>query len=338
MASTMVDTELRKVRDGPGVGAIGTENTETETERGWAIRPQIAARSLRWFYAGVFALAWTGWWPIAAGAMGWLPLNLSWWGGIGPLAPTLVGIAVASREGGVAAVRDMLQRLFRWRVGVGWYALALLLRAGVGLLAIALVAFSTGSPLRFGAIDLSSIVGLTTAVLVFNFAEEIGWTGFAYPRLRCLFGPLTVGVIVGVVASVWHLPFWLAGNPDFPLLLGLLPVYVLPSALITVWLLEHTQQSVLISTLSHLATNVTMTALLLVPQGPADVPVYLVYALLLWIVAAAMVIAERWLAPLRVAATSAPSLTWTPIGRGSPRNHGAFQESIRKELTHDNAC
>jgi hypothetical protein len=87
----------------------------------------------------------------------------------------------------------------------------------------------------------------------------------------------------------------------------------MPSALITVWLLEHTQQSVLISALSHLATNVSMTTLVLVPQGPADVLVYIVYALLLWIVAAAIVIAEGWLTRSRVAATSCSAAASTHV-------------------------
>src|SRR5688500_372576 len=91
-----------------------------------AADPRAVMRSLRWFYGGVFAVAWIGWWPMAAGALGWLPLNLAWWGGVGALAPTVVGIAVAYREGRGAGVRDMLGRLARWRVGAGWYALALL--------------------------------------------------------------------------------------------------------------------------------------------------------------------------------------------------------------------
>lgn len=296
------------VADGAGGGArVNGSATFTDFKQ-----PQDRAcleHSLRWFYGGVFALAWIGWWPMAAGALGWLPLNISWWGGVGALAPTLVGLVVAGRENGAAGVRDMLARLGRWRVGVGWYALALLLRAGLGLLAVALVALISGAPARLGATDPGSVLGLTAALLVFNLAEEIGWTGFAYPRLRCLFGPLTVALIIGIVASVWHLPFWLAGNPSFPLVLGLLPVYVFPSAVLTVWLLEHTRQSVLISALSHVATNVTMTALLLVPQGTADVPVYALYALLLWIVAAAVVLEEHWIPWLRADANSHMAVT-----------------------------
>jgi membrane protease YdiL (CAAX protease family) len=257
--------------------------------------PRAVMRSLRWFYAGVFAVAWIGWWPMAAGSLGWLRLNLAWWGGVGALSPTVVGIAVAYREGRGAGVRGMFSRLGRWRVGAGWYTLALLLRAGLGFVAVGAVALGMPAPVRLGDTAPAALVGLMLALLVFNVAEEIGWTGFAYPRLRRLFGPLEVGVIVGLVAILWHLPFWLAGKPTFPLLLVPLPVYVLPSALLTVWLLEHTRQSVLISALSHLATNVTMTTLLLVPQVLADVPVYLVYASLLWLVAAAVVMHSGWL-------------------------------------------
>jgi uncharacterized protein len=56
---------------------------------------------------------------------------------------------------------------------------------------------------------LSSVVtGLMVATL-----EELGWTGFAIPRLRLGFSALTTGLIVGLMWGAWHFPmFWEPGS------------------------------------------------------------------------------------------------------------------------------
>jgi hypothetical protein len=38
-----------------------------------------------------------------------------------------------------------------------------------------------------------------------GFFEELGWTGFATPRLRLRHGFLATGLIVGVPWGAWHL-------------------------------------------------------------------------------------------------------------------------------------
>ena len=63
------------------------------------------------------------------------------------------------------------------------------------------------------------VVGLVTGIF-----EELGWTGFAIPRLRLRYGVLTTGLIVGVLWGAWHfLIFWEAT------LSGALPAGPLPA-------------------------------------------------------------------------------------------------------------
>ena len=52
------------------------------------------------------------------------------------------------------------------------------------------------------------LAGLTTVL------EEVGWTGFAVPRLRLRYGVITTGLIVGVLWGAWHLlqGLWISGT------------------------------------------------------------------------------------------------------------------------------
>ncbi|MGH2460367.1 MAG: CPBP family intramembrane glutamic endopeptidase, partial [Chloroflexota bacterium] len=36
--------------------------------------------------------------------------------------------------------------------------------------------------------------------------EETGWMGYAFPKLRATHGPMTAGILLGVLWGFWHLP------------------------------------------------------------------------------------------------------------------------------------
>ncbi|HKD76423.1 MAG TPA: hypothetical protein VKB76_13050, partial [Ktedonobacterales bacterium] len=98
----------------------------------------------------------------------------------GPSIASIVMTGVASSRPGY---RDLLRRLSTWRVGVGWYALALLLAplVSVGLS----YAMSVFSPEFLPSIVTTAdptgilVIGLIAGLLGGGFLEELGWTGFA---------------------------------------------------------------------------------------------------------------------------------------------------------------
>ena len=98
-----------------------------------------------------------------------------------------------------------------------WYAVALLTAPLVTILT--LLALSLTSPAFVPAIitaeDKASLLlsGIAVGLIVPVF-EELGWTGFATPRLRLRHGVLGTGLIMGLLWGAWHLPLF-AGSASF---------------------------------------------------------------------------------------------------------------------------
>ena len=234
----------------------------------------------------------------------------------GGLIYALAAIVVIALASGRVGLRDLRSRLFRWRVGVRWYAVALLTAPLVETAILG--AFSlTSKDLLPGIITadhkVSLLVAGLLAVLVIPFFEEIGWTGFATAELSKRHGVLATGLIVGLPWGVLHLPIYAAtatGGVPLALYMPVMAFAVLlPYRVLMVWVYDHTQ-SVLIAVLMHLSISVYAFVL---PASPAMVGVpdlifNLVFGATLWVIVAAVAAADRRkLSPRKFDQLSAPS-------------------------------
>ena len=184
---------------------------------------------------------------------------------------------------GRSGFRQLASRLTRWRVEARWIAVALL--APPLLIMALLFGLSLVSPAFQPAIftaDNRLSVALTAVItgLIVGFFEELGWTGFAVPRLQKRYGLLQTGLIVGFVWGAWHfLPFWtentFAAMLPFALLLGQLFSWLPPYRIVMVWVYGRTN-SLLVSMLMHASLVASLSALV-----PADLDTT---SLLTWIV------------------------------------------------------
>jgi membrane protease YdiL (CAAX protease family) len=129
------------------------------------------------------------------------------------LGPTVAGLLMTGLAYGGAGFGELLSRLRRWRVGAGWHVIAIL--TAPGLVAVALLLLSLFSQAFVPGIVTSGdeltllVSGLVVGILVGIFGE-LGWTGFAVPRLRLRHGVLATGLIVGLVRGLWHMPLFTA--------------------------------------------------------------------------------------------------------------------------------
>jgi membrane protease YdiL (CAAX protease family) len=221
------------------------------------------------------------------------------------VGPSLAGVLLTGLVSGRAGLRELRSRLVRWRVAAGWYAVALL-TAPLSVMA-ALLALSLISPKFVPGIVTSDdktallLIGIFAGLMVGIF-EELGWTGFAIPRLRLRYGVLGTGLIVGLVWGTWHFPpfFWGSGTPSgagaVPLALYLLVLLFswLPAyRVLMVWVYDRTE-SLLVAILMHaslVASNAILVPLAL--GGVTSVAYDLVWAAVLWLVVAAVAVANH---------------------------------------------
>ena len=221
----------------------------------------MSKHPVAWFYILAFVISWLGWIPVAAGARGIAPFDNPYFQFLlilPAIGPALAAIIAARIVHGKAGIRDLLRPLFQWRVGAIWYILAVispvvLLMAGKVL--TGLLGFVVTQAQPQGNI-LPVVMGAFVMSLFSNPWEEIGWRGFALPRLQKRYNALFATLIVGVLWGLWHLPlfFWI-GNPmsDYPFVLWF--ISVVAGAFLYTWLYNSAKGSILIVTLFHVALN-----------------------------------------------------------------------------------
>jgi membrane protease YdiL (CAAX protease family) len=252
-------------------------------------------------------------WPGAGPVVGFFALafGLSWgvgavFKGVPIVAPdglfiggvSLAAVIVVAATEGRAGLGDLGHRLVRWRVGARWYAVLM----AVPILVVGAVVVLL--PLFGGALDWSRRPSVASMAVLLGFlvflplgapiGEEIGWRGYALPRLLSRCSALTASVVLGVVWAVWHLPVVLAD----PGLRVPAPFFlqVVPLSILFTWLFLRTSGSVFIAILFHAWFDLVLMYVAAM-VAPGD------YRLLWWLlcgvqgVAAGVVVAAGGLRP-----------------------------------------
>ena len=101
----------------------------------------------------------------------------------------------------------------------------------------------------------------------FQAGEEIGWRGFALPRLAERFGLSRASVVLGVIWGCWHLPqFFIRQADTYHQSFWVFVLGVTALSVILAWLWQRTGGSLLLTMLLHAAWNNSKD---LVPSGVA---------------------------------------------------------------------
>jgi membrane protease YdiL (CAAX protease family) len=209
------------------------------------------------------------------------------------LGPSFAGIFLTRRVDGREELRNLFARMRHVRFPLRWYSVVLIPPAMVLGVLYCLKTFV--SPVyaanRFW-------VGVSFGLLA-GFLEEIGWTGFAYPKLRQRFAVLPAAAILGLFWGLWHAPvidFLGAASPHGKALPAFFAAFVAVMAAMRVliaWFYQRTH-SVALAQLIHISS----TGALVVFSPPAASPAqeaswYALYAVALW----ALVITLLWVSP-----------------------------------------
>ncbi len=214
----------------------------------------------------VYGLTWPAMILDALGSHGLLPFRVPRLalGLLMAYQPTVAALIVTAAASGKAGVRALLGRLLVWRVGVGWYAIAILGFAVLCLLVVNLAGWFGGPDLptlsseftRFTGLQLAGVIPLVFLVRGLVNGEEIAWRGFALPRLQVKWNALSASLIVGFFWGLFHLPlFWTLGSSQSSASLpGFVGSTMALSVLFT-WIFNNTRGSVLMAYLFHASVN-----------------------------------------------------------------------------------
>jgi uncharacterized protein len=266
-------------------------STTTITPRPARTQSVVRRHPLISFFVLTYAVAWLLWAPLVIfrdripGLLGFVLVLL------GSLVPSTVGVLFVALLRGRSGVRTLFRRLLHARIGLRWY---------LAVLAVTMLApLAVGVTILFGG--ATPVVDNTIFGVLFLFAfsifpgsalgEELGWRGFALPRLQARHTALKSSLIIGILWGSWHLPLWLTGTESHPIsLYGPLVVAVIASSVICTWLYNNTRGSLLIIVLYHAAINLPITVLIS-PMGSQAAQPFLIYVALMVVAAAAVVIA-----------------------------------------------
>lgn len=175
---------------------------------------------------------------------------------LGTFAPSLSAILITALSRGEAGVRELLRPVLRWEVAGKYYVFALTYIVAIKLCAALMFRVTTGAWPRFGDLPIYLIPFAIAFSTPFQFGEEVGWRGFALPRMAQRLGLPLASLVLGVIWGVWHLPqFFVRGADSYGQSFWFFVAEVTGMSVTFAWLWMRTGRSLLLTMLLHAAIN-----------------------------------------------------------------------------------
>jgi membrane protease YdiL (CAAX protease family) len=217
-----------------------------------------------------------------------IPYTLAAWGIISgnwtaafvlaTFGPFVAGIIMANLTEGKAGLSRLRDSVIQWRVGWQWL---LFIFAGIPALVMLGIIIQPGTLAGFQGVTPVLLVSYPLNYVAIWFAgggldEEVGWRGFAWPRMQPRYGPLWGALLLGVVHCFWHLEEFLTpaqgGGPGtgwtpFVTNLPIFLLLVLSFTIIITWVFNHTRGSLFAVISAHASVDTPQAAL--IPLFPA---------------------------------------------------------------------
>jgi membrane protease YdiL (CAAX protease family) len=242
------------------------------------------------FFVLTYALSWIFWLPLVSlrdtipATQGLVLLIL------GSNVPSLLAIVLTAIVLGRESLRKLLGRPLIWRVDPRWYLVVVLGPAALAGGMVAFNAFVGGPALSFSMSLLGVMIPLAFSIFPGSaLGEEIGWRGYALPRLQARRSALSASLILGVIWAFYHLPLSFTGQAfRSPSLFVPFAISTIALSVILTWVYNSTGGSLLLVVLLHATANLPLTLLLEPLGGRAMLPFSLFVGLM--VVAAIVVV------------------------------------------------
>ncbi len=222
------------------------------------------------YFVLAYTISWVIWLPLYGTKLGLpqlpsIPLNHA----IGAWGPMLAAFFMTWWKGEKGALATLLQQCIR--TGAWWYALIALFSPFVlAVLAALIDHFQNGVPFNVSGLlhytefpELNIITFFLYNLAFFGVGEEIGWRGYALPRLQIKMNALSAALFLTIFWALWHWPLFLY-RPGY-MSMGVAGVVgwvlsLLTGSVLLSWLYNSTKAGILTCAIFHSTIDVAFTA------------------------------------------------------------------------------
>jgi membrane protease YdiL (CAAX protease family) len=207
------------------------------------------------YFILAYAISWAIGIPLALAKQGIIqPIFPQWFHYFVAYGPMISALILTWATQGPPGTKELWRRITSWRVGGVWWLVSLS-PVIIGFALVLVLNLLTKNKVTFvqlGEVHFLPSLGIGALflwILTFGFGEEIGWRGYALPRLQKDFNALIATTILTVFWALWHLPqFFYLFNPSIAVgwVIGLFA-----GAIVFTWLLNSTEGSILIVAIWH---------------------------------------------------------------------------------------
>ncbi|MFX1295129.1 MAG: type II CAAX prenyl endopeptidase Rce1 family protein [Promethearchaeota archaeon] len=201
--------------------------------------------------------------PLVLTGLGILSVNIIWHA-LGAFGPTIAAILVTYISQGKDGLVKLKERCFKWRVKWIWVIIVIFGPFALFGLGILINFLFTRIWFDFYAFIVENGLVTVGAVLAwvwvnafaYGIFEEIGWRGFALPRLQQKYIAIRATTILWIFWGLWHIPMFFYKLPLAMAPLWALGMYI--GAIIMTFIFNSTQGSVLMGIFFHITNNIVM--------------------------------------------------------------------------------
>lgn len=230
----------------------------------------VNIKSLLIFFGLAYLISWLIWLPLYGHLLGLtnlptIPFNHA----IGGLGPLMASFLTTFFFSGSSGVKNLMAKCFQ--IGPLKYLAIALFSPFILVFVASLISLLTHkTPINISGIltskefpHWSMLTFFIYNLTFFGFGEEVGWRGFALPRLLHISNALTASILLTLFWALWHLPlfFYRPGytTMEWTGILGWVFSLLTGSILLT-WLYNSSRASILICAVFHSTIDIAFTA------------------------------------------------------------------------------
>ena len=227
-------------------------------------------KQLLTYFGLAYLISWTIWLPLYGKVFGLNDLPaLAFQHGLGSLGPMLAALIttfIFSKKKGVLILLKKCLPVNH----IIYLLIALLSPFLLAILSSIISYFINGNPIKLSGLlttkefpNFNLFTFFIYNLLFFGFGEEVGWRGFALPRLQNKMNAFTASVILTFFWAVWHIPLFFY-RPGFTSL-GFAGIFgwifsLLTGSILLTWLYNSSRASILICAIFHTTIDIAFTA------------------------------------------------------------------------------